>query len=173
MRVLRTQFTNKPLVLSGFVLLFLLLTRPARSQANAQVPQPLVSAGDEQPVKSKAKFRMKAAGEGMTRGIAFGFEDYDSSAGVYAMYLYGRLDNAAKAKQYFDIEIAYAAKVIKRSELKSNKAGGGERAVIVLPPEEGQPKTVYAIIRDDGGHFTEFRSASLKVALELEKFLNE
>jgi hypothetical protein len=101
-------------------------------------------------------------------GTHLGITNFKSPDGPGAAVLYATLDTPAKAHEYFEKQLAKAAKVIDRqNKLYAAKKVVGERAQILLRLDR---RTTYpAVLWTNGRTYHEIYSSSLKNILALEK----
>ena len=101
-------------------------------------------------------------------GTHLGITNFKSPDGPGVAVLYATLDTPAKAHEYFEKQLAKAAKVTDRkNKLNAAKEVVGERAQILLRLD---PQTTYpAVLWTDGRTYHEIYSSSLKNILALEK----
>jgi hypothetical protein len=122
-----------------------------------------------QDAPKKMKFELGIVGEGRDEdGVHLGFSNYKASDGIGLIALYTYFSSAEEAQNYFQKQLAEAAKVIERKK-KLNSVGKvvGERAQILK--RVGPQKTSPAVLWTDGITFHEIYSSSLEDILELEK----
>ena len=155
--------------LGCFVLETSLLTRVSALPQSVQSASGNASSAQNPKAEKKTEFTNSSMGElEDADGVHLGFTHFKASDGVRLTVLYEDFDHAAKAEEYFQKQLANAAKVIERGN-KVNDAGKvvGVRAQILLRLDP--PKTMPAVLWTDGQTFREIRSSSLKDILELEK----
>lgn len=101
-------------------------------------------------------------------GTHLGITDFKSPDGPGVSVRYATLDTPAKAHEYFEKQLAKAAKVTDRkNKLNAAKEVVGERAQILLRLDS---QTTYpAVLWTDGRTYHEIYSSSLKNILALEK----
>jgi hypothetical protein len=101
-------------------------------------------------------------------GTHLGITDFKSPDGPGVAVLYATLGTPAKAHEYFEKQLAKAAKVIERkNKLNAAKEVVGERAQIL--PGLDQETSYPAVLWTDGQTYHEIYSSSLKNVLALEK----
>jgi hypothetical protein len=159
-----------------------IIAGPGHWREAAAEPQSSASASD---VRSRHKdsnvrveYTVVNSGEIETSyGVPLGFTNFKSSDGVGLTVFYLVRNDAVRAVQAFNEDLARAATAIERSAKKdSNGNVLGERAQILLPstipippfPAVAGPQ-LPAVVWTDGQTFHEITSSSLQKVLELEK----
>lgn len=101
-------------------------------------------------------------------GVHLGFTDFSAADGSRLMVLYEDFASSAKAKDYFEKQLAKAEQAIDRKD-KLNAEGKtvGERAEILM--RMGDHKTIPAVLWADGAKFHEIYSSSRESILKLER----
>jgi hypothetical protein len=101
-------------------------------------------------------------------GVHLGFTDFKASDGIGLIVLYESFGSPERALNYFEKQLAKAAKVIERkNKLSPERKIIGERAEILL--RLNPQKAIPAVLWTDGEKFHEIYSSSLKEILQLEK----
>ena len=120
--------------------------------------------------KTKMQFTRGTSGELLTEdGEKLGFTNFKASDDIELQVLYWGFDDAPRATEVFEKQIARAIKVVQRGKkLDKNGKVVGERAQVTFS-SRGSQETFSAILWTDGPKFHQIQSISLPEILELEK----
>lgn len=155
-----------------YILPLLVMMGAVNPIAVLRLKQPILmqaSSADETNAKDKLKFTTGILGELTEGGEKLGFTDILASDGVSLKVMYKSFGDAHQASEFFDKEVARAAKTDKR-EKKTDRTGKvvGERAQVFFASTRNT-ENYPAVLWTDGRQFHMIESKSLADILELEK----